>query len=145
MLRPITSSAECPQGHICYWEVMTCDARNIPPETLPPAPGETDSPSKAPFSGPTKIPTYMPIPPPDPLPFPSDDPTDREFVGVDVCCIINATYKLTHASLMMTAQIGFVELVLSTQMKSVEFIALLQMNVQWARVSSSSFVCNQNA
>jgi len=81
---PGGTSAECPQGHICYWEVMTCDARNIPPETLPPAPGETDSPSKAPFSGPTKIPTYMPIPPPDPLPFPSDDPTDHWFCGVGI-------------------------------------------------------------
>ncbi|KAL3776900.1 hypothetical protein ACHAW5_011022 [Stephanodiscus triporus] len=89
---PSGTSNECPQGHICYHDVLACDARNIvhpaPPSISPKnalptlTPGTTLSPATT--SSPTMIPTDEPIGPPDPLTYPSDDPTDHWFCGVSL-------------------------------------------------------------
>lgn len=75
---PSGQSIQCPQGEICFFDVLACDARNMIPPTMWPT---YEPPTKSPFSGPTKIPTEMPIPPPEPLDFPSDDPSDHWFCG----------------------------------------------------------------
>ena len=70
---PSGTSAECPQGNICFHDVFACDARNRPPPTSYPTGLDPTGPPT--ISGPTKIPTEMPIGPPDPLPYPSEDAT----------------------------------------------------------------------
>jgi hypothetical protein len=78
---PSGMSAHCPHGELCFFDVWSCNVKNMIPPTLWPT---VEPPTRSPFSGPTKIPTEMPIPPPEPLKFPSDDLTDHWFCGESI-------------------------------------------------------------
>lgn len=80
---PSGQSVECPHGELCFFDVDSCNAKNMITPTLWPT---YPLPTRSPISGttPTKIPTEMPIPPPDPLDYPSDDLTDHWFCGTSL-------------------------------------------------------------
>ena len=121
---------------ICFPDITSCDARNIPPDTLIPTLKVTPAPtiSLAPL-GPTPIPTDMPIEPPDPLPFPSDDPTDHWFwcVGYLISCMLFDIVLIYIMCVPFAALI--VEWELMMQMQNVLFIARQLKNAPLARVS----------
>eukprot|EP00986_Skeletonema_menzelii_P019060 scaffold27058_cov151-Skeletonema_menzelii.AAC.4 len=78
---PSGQSVQCPHGELCFFDVYSCNVKNMITPTLWPT---YTPPTGSPFSGPgppTKIPTEMPIPPPDPLDYPSDDLTDHWYCG----------------------------------------------------------------
>ena len=88
---PGGTSSECPDGHICFHDIYSCDARNIPTPDPPSATPTSSSPTLeegttgTPITmSPTMIPTDVIILPPDPLPYPSDDATDHWFCGISL-------------------------------------------------------------
>jgi hypothetical protein len=88
---PGGTSSECPDGHICFHDIYSCDARNIPTPDPPSASPMSNSPTfeegttGTPITmSPTMIPTDVIILPPDPLPYPSDDATDHWFCGISL-------------------------------------------------------------
>lgn len=88
---PGGTSGECPDGNICFHDIYSCDARNIPTPDPPSATPTSSSPTleegmmRTPITmAPSMIPTDVIILPPDPFSYPSDDATDHWFCGISL-------------------------------------------------------------